>query len=342
MKHRKHGFLIVMVAFCFSLPLFFQCAHGDGRGYISSSTGKTNEIILVIGDNGSLTAIADTIKAFFTQNDLYLPQPEALYDIYVVTQQSMNNQVVLKKHHNILIVNINDTIKEGVFANKDLWATPQLVVHFNANSDTSFYRLFRAYRRPILEKLDHNEILRARSLTDFGKNIGLSSDILTQFNINMTIPSGFQIAKKDNNFLWLTQQSHRKEEDMTASIMIWQIPYRAELQFSTDSLICERNRVGRSYISGPTDGSYMKTATSYIYPQTEIIGNYATPFSVEMRGLWELEGDFMGGPFISYTFVHPTTHQLITIDAFLYHPNHDKRPFLRQLQSVITNVSIND
>jgi hypothetical protein len=148
-------------------------------------------------------------------------------------------------------------------------------------------------------------------------------------------------VKKDQDFLWFYQhRSSRKAEDMTASIMIWQIPYRTELQFSTDSLIRERNRVGRMYISGPTEGSYMKTATSYIYPQTEIISDYATKFAVEMRGLWELEGDFMGGPFISYTFAHPTTNQLITIDAFLYHPNHDKRPFLRQLEAVITNVSI--
>jgi hypothetical protein len=342
MERKNYNFLTVIAAFGLTLLLFSQCSHGDGRGYLPGSTGKTNEIILVIDDNISSSAIADTVKAFFTQNDLSLPQPEALYDVYAVTQQMLNNQVTLKKHHNILMVNINDTIQENVTVSKDLWATPQLVVNFNANSETAFYSLFRKYRRTILDKLDRNEILRARSLTDFGKNIGQANDILTQFNINMVIPAGFQVAKKDDNFLWLKQQSNRKEEDMTASIMIWQIPYRAELQFSTDSLIRERNRVGQRYIAGPTAGSYMKIATTYIYPQTEIIGDYATPFAVEMRGLWELEGDFMGGPFISYTFAHPTTHQLITIDAFLYHPNPDKRPFLRQLQSIITNVSIDN
>jgi hypothetical protein len=339
MERKKYNFLPVIAVFGFCLLLFSQCS-GDKRGYLPGSTGKTNEMILVINDNPFSDAIADTVKAFFSQNDLSLPQPEALYDVYTMTQQSLNTQVSVKKHHNILMVNINDTITEGVSAQKDLWSSPQLVIHVNANSDTAFYSLFHAYRRTILEKFDKNELLRARGLTDFGKNIGLSDDILKQFNLNMTIPAGFQVAQKDNDFLWLTQQSHRKEEDMTASIMIWQIPYRAELQFSTDSLICERNRVGRAYIPGPAEGSYMKTATNYIYPQTEIIADYATSFAVEMRGLWELEGDFMGGPFISYTFAHPTTHQLITIDAFLYHPNHDKRTLLRQLESIITNVSI--
>lgn len=339
MERKKYRFLSVIAVLGLSLLLFSQCFQGGG-GRLQGSTGKTNEIILIISDNASSSAIADTVKTFFTQNDISLPQPEALYDIYTVTQQNLNTQTHIKRHHNILMVNISDTIKEGVLTQKDLWASPQLVVHINANSDTTFYPLFHTYRRTIMKKFDHNELLRARNLTDFGKNIGMSDEILKQFKLNMSIPAGFQVAQKDNNFLWLTQKNHRKEEDMTASIMIWQIPYIAELQFSTDSLIRERNRVGQTYIPGPTAGSYMKTATSYIYPQTEIIADYATPFAVEMRGLWELEGDFMGGPFISYTFAHPTTHQLITIDAFLYHPNHDKRTLLRQLEAIITNVSI--
>ena len=340
MEYKTHNLLTVIAAFSFCLLLFSQCSSGGKGGYMSGSTGKTNEMMLVISDNFYSSAVADSVKEFFTQYDLCLPQPEGLYDVYTVAQRDLNAQTAIKKHHNILIINVNDTVKEGVFADKDVWAKPQLVVQFNANSDSAFYQLFRKYRWTILEKFDDNELLRARNLTDFGKNVGLSNDIAKQFNLYMSIPAGFQVSKKDDNFLWFFQQRHQKTKDMTASIMIWQRPYTAELQFSTDSLIRERNRVGRMYISGPTEGSYMKTATSYIYPQTEIMSDYANGFAVEMRGLWELEGDFMGGPFISYTFVHPATQQLITIDAFLYHPNHDKRPLLRQLQAVITNVSI--
>jgi len=339
MERKNHNLLTVAVLFIFCLLLFSQCFQGGG-GRLQGSTGKTNEMILITNAGTSSGAITDTVKTFFSQNDLYLPQPEALYDVFTVAQQDLNSQTTIKRHHNILIINVSDTIKESVLAKKDLWASPQLVVYFNATSDTAFYRLFRAYRRTIMEKFDHNELLRARNLTDFGKNVGLSNDILQQFNLNIPIPAGFQVARKEPDFLWLTQRSNRKNEDMTASIMIWQRPYTAELQFSTDSMILDRNQVGRLYISGPTAGSYMKTATSYLRPQTEIISDYATDFAIEMRGLWELEGDFMGGPFISYTFVHPKTQQLITIDAFLYHPNHDKRPLLRQLQSIITNVSI--
>jgi hypothetical protein len=340
MERRKHFFLTIIAALGCSLLLL--CACGEKRSYVATSTGKTNEIILIINDNAHSRAIADTIREFLTQNDLYLPQPEALYDILTIPQQDFNNQAPIRNHHNLLMVNINDTIKERAYFSKDLWASPQLVLQFDANSDTSFYRMFRAHRRTVLEKLDQNELVRARGITDLGKNIGLSDEILNHFELYMSVPAGFQMVKKADDFLWFYQQrSDRKTEDMTASIMIWQRPYRAELQFSTDSLIRERNRVGRMYIAGPTDGSYMKTPTEYIYPQIKDLSDYAASgFAVEMRGLWDLEGDFMGGPFISYTFVHPKTQKLITIDAFLYRPNHDKRPILRQLQAVITDVSI--
>jgi len=342
MEHLKFKFSVLLALFGFGVLLFSQCTPGRGGGiYMQQSGGKINEIILVVNTSVSPNVVADTVKTFFTQSDVRLPQAEALYDVLTIPQRDLNTQAAIMRHHNIVVVNINDTIKkEGVSIRKDVWAAPQLVVHFEAKSDTAFYRIFNAYKKAILEKLDQNELLRARFLTDLGKNVGLSNDILEQFDLKMSIPAGFYIAKKTDDFMWFYQRSHQKHKEMTASVMIWKRPYTAELQFSTDSLIRERNRVGRLYIPGPTQGSFMRTATSYIYPHTEIVSDYATKFAVEMRGLWELEGDFMGGPFISYTFAHPKTNQLITIDAFLYHPNHDKRPLLRQLQAVITNVTI--
>jgi hypothetical protein len=323
------------------LLFFSQCNNGKRIGVIGS-TGKTNELILVIPDHMMLISpITDTIKAFFTQNDFYLPQPEPLYNVITVNKRDLNMQSGIKKHHNLLIININDTIeKSNVVSKDDLWAVPQMVIQCNASSDSAFFRLFRSYQETILERFDKNEFVRARNLTDFGKNIGLAEVILKQFSLSMSIPAGFYVAKQTDDFLWFYQKTTRKNEDMTASIMIWKQPYISELQFSVDSLISTRNKMGKQYIPGPTAGSYMQTATDYLFPKTETISDDCMGYTVEMRGLWRVEGDFMGGPFISYTFVHPTTNQLITIDAFLYHPNNAKRALLRQLQAIITNIHL--
>lgn len=322
------------------LSMLYGCKD-DIKGVTSGSTGKTNEIVLVVNNHIGLNhPIIDTVKAYFTDYDMLLPQAEPLYSVIAVTERDLNSQITIQKHHNLLFVNIDPALeKSGISPRKDVWATPQRVIQFNAHSDTAFYRIFNINKKAVMKLFDNNELLRAQNLSEFGKNLGLSDDIYKQFELLMTIPAGFYPSLKEKDFIWFSQRTAKKDQDMIASIMIWQRPYTDERQFSTDSIIRSRNRISRKYIAGTMPGSYMKTATSYIHPRTDVISDYATDFAVETRGLWEMEGDFMGGPFISYTFAHPDTGQLITIEAFLYNPNNPKRALLRQLEAIIRNVS---
>ena len=55
----------------------------------------------------------------------------------------------------------------------------------------------------------------------------------------------------------------------------------------------------------------------------------------EMRGLWEVHKDYMGGPFISHSFYSPDGKDIIVLEAFVYAPKYDKRNYLRQVESII-------
>jgi hypothetical protein len=57
-----------------------------------------------------------------------------------------------------------------------------------------------------------------------------------------------------------------------------------------------------------------------------------------MRGLWKLEGDFMGGPFYSMTFLDERTGNLVTIDGFAYAPYFDKREYIREVEAIIKTL----
>jgi hypothetical protein len=50
-------------------------------------------------------------------------------------------------------------------------------------------------------------------------------------------------------------------------------------------------------------------------------GNYVR----EMRGLWEVKVDFMGGPFISWTMVDEKRNRIVTAFGFVYAPKIGKR-----------------
>ena len=61
---------------------------------------------------------------------------------------------------------------------------------------------------------------------------------------------------------------------------------------------------------------------------------------IEMAGLWEVEGYFMGGPFVSYTTVNQVTKEVITIDCYVYSPQKEKRNMLRELQHMVYLMDI--
>ena len=54
-----------------------------------------------------------------------------------------------------------------------------------------------------------------------------------------------------------------------------------------------------------------------------------------MRGYWEVENDYMGGPFVSHAFFSRDGVDIIVAEAFVYAPKYDKRQYLRQTESIL-------
>jgi len=54
----------------------------------------------------------------------------------------------------------------------------------------------------------------------------------------------------------------------------------------------------------------------------------------ETLGTWRMTGDFMGGPFVNFTYYDPETERLFMIEYGQFAPNVTKRRFVRQFQSM--------
>jgi hypothetical protein len=61
---------------------------------------------------------------------------------------------------------------------------------------------------------------------------------------------------------------------------------------------------------------------------------------IEVRGLWDLENGFMGGPFISHSVYDAKRNRIITVDGYIYHPNLKKRVKLKQIEAIIYSMEI--
>ena len=65
-------------------------------------------------------------------------------------------------------------------------------------------------------------------------------------------------------------------------------------------------------------------------------------YAVELRGLWELENDYMGGPFVSFTTLDKKRNRIITVEGFVFAPRYDKHNYIRKLEAILYSLKIVD
>ena len=90
-------------------------------------------------------------------------------------------------------------------------------------------------------------------------------------------------------------------------------------------------------IPGSLEGQYMATDTNYVnVREFSIKGEYA----FEARGLWYMENDMMGGPFVSHARVDRPNGRVIVVEAFDYAPKDKKRDMMRQLEAALYTLNL--
>jgi hypothetical protein len=99
-----------------------------------------------------------------------------------------------------------------------------------------------------------------------------------------------------------------------------------------------RDQFTKKFVPGPNRGSYMAVETDAVPYRRELKVNELDV--IELRNLWKVENDFMGGPFVSLTMENEETNQIVVVDGFVYAPQFDKRKYLRQVEAILNSVQI--
>ena len=313
---------------------FTACNYEEGKPRKDRSAGGTSEILVVTQNEEQWDGmIGDTIRAFFLQAQYGLPQPEAINKLTHINVNGFSD--MFKKHKCLLIVEINPNLEKPVVeTGEDVWAAPQRVMKIVAPDRTSWCQVFNEQKEAYKVMYDKVERDRIMSVLRPSNDVKITQKIKEKLGLDITIPSGFFISKDEPDFLWI-----RKElEKNSFGLFIYTTPYKDTLQLEPNSLISQRDRVLQKYVPGPAAGSFMTTEKEDMPPLVNYISTFPTGFAAEMRGMWCLVGDYMAGPFISYTFPDNRTGNLVTLEGYVYYPNHDKRDDLLQMQAIIYSV----
>ena len=330
---KSSGKLLKILSFLFLILIIISSCTNKDRTGLQPSTGGTNEILVVTNDEATWKGkVGATISQFFGQNVPGLPQPESMFNMAHIPEDNLSK--MLRIHHNVFIVDINDKYEESILETKsDFWSTPQRVVKMTVPNEAAFYKEFDENKEAFLELFNANERRRVNIAYGAIEDFKITKMLNENYDLNILIPKSFYVAMQEENFVWMRREAER----FSQAIMIYTYPYTDTLAFNYQHIIEVRDSITKKNVPGPSEGSYMKV--SMIEPPVvktiDFNGNYA----VEMHGLWDLEGDFMGGPFINYTLVDQRHNRVVTVEGYVHNPSQEKRDLVRQLESLIYTLS---
>jgi hypothetical protein len=329
---RKVGFSFLIFS-----GLAFLSSCGSEQAGMPRSSGKTAEMIVATNSNVRWSGmVGQTIRDFFTQDFEILPQPEPLFEMSHIPIPLLLENKMFKGHHNILIAEIDEKVeKVAMEAKKDLWASPQRVIRITAPSEKDFVDFFEEKKEVIYNILMDSEYERLRRTFKGFRDQKVVGKVRDQFQFALEIPSGFYIATHRPDFMWI----RREAQQNSLGLMIYTYDFIDTLAFDVNRVVSFRNAITEEFIPGPTTGSYMAVADDF-YPVISKPVNLQGMYAIETRGLWKLIGDFMGGPFINFTFVDERTNKVVTIDGYVYAPNAPKRDLLIQAESIIRSIRL--
>jgi len=311
-----------IVVFSFIL---FSCSDSATQRKIS---GKPGELIVIVPKETWDGKVGEAMKKVLMQPQIGLPQGEPLFTTIDIPPAAFKD--IFKTNRNIINVRISPTLDSAkVEFKEDVWAWPQAVINIDATTADECVDLFNRNADKILSFMLKAE--RDRLQMNYAKNAdkAIKNTILKKFNITLNIPVGFNIAVDKENFIWLRYDT----PEITQSISIYTFPYKSDSTFTTDFLINKRDSVAKENIEGSLPGSYM-TTEHRATPSLSIL-RVKNNYSAEMRGLWKMEKDFMGGPFINLSVLDVSGNRVVVLDGFVYAPRFDKRNYLRQVEAMI-------
>ena len=309
------------------------CGKGNDR-LLTSATGSIYEC-LVVSDASLKAPVCETMGA-----DMYgLPQMEAYFTTTHVTPAQFDD--LFKGTRNILLVDVNPnkyTIVKAIKA-RDVWSKPQAMVRIQAPDEETFRKYWSENGNNIREWFVQEELARQIRFYRASTNKDARTKLQKQ-GYDLLIPEDFMLIMdtclNDVQVLWCCNNKGPMRKD----VLVYNYPYTAQEQFGSESIIAMRNEVLGQLVSAQVPGSHMGTEYKHFPPLTrqvpalrDTVGGF---YAMETRGLWKiLDGEAMGGPFVSLTRLDQVNGRVVTAEAFIYAPGQKKRNAMRQTEAIL-------
>lgn len=320
-----HRYIILSLVF---LGLTLTSCGDDkpSKRYVSDSSGNINQLSVVIDNDKWNGELGELIRDYFAADYKGLPQQEPHFTLKQIPPKVFTGFA----RKNRLFVKIEETQKPMITKVVDSFAKPQIGYVLSAQNKDDFKSLLDEKSKQIIAEFQETEIKeRQRRIK---KSTLDTSPVTEEFGISIDLPTAYRYAKTEDNFIWMRKDiKHGGME-----VMVYKVP-KETIEANDailENIITMRDSIGKAYIPGPTEESHMSTELAYApYLFETKIDKH---FTYEIKGTWEVNGFFMGGPFLTYAVELEDSY--LILEGFVFKPSSSKRNQMIEIEAILRST----
>ena len=327
MKRRNRLFLSAMIL---AFSLLASCTKSM---ILPVASGRPYEVLVVLEDEIWEAPAGRALFDILDTDVPCLPQSERSFRISQTDPKHFDQ--IFQLFRNIILVNIDKKqfTQTRMRFMRDKYATDQIVLTINTPSEESLQEFCKIHRQEVVDFLTRTEMNRLIKQLE-KKYSKVTYDLAWQiFSCRMYAPDELKSFKKGDHFLWTSNNTASGLEN----ICMYSYEYEGPATFNKEYMMHKRDSVMKKNLPGEKPGMYMKTDTLCTLVKPIVVhGGYA----MEARGLWYMENDCMGGPFVSHSRIDTETNRVVVVEGFVYAPEKMKRGLIRRLEGSLYTLQL--
>ncbi len=303
----------------------------DNTTYLPASNGNLNTISIVVDNELWEGSVGESIRNIFAAPINGLAVDEPMFKLRQIPPQvfdgfATRSRIVLK-------IEKGDVVSATKIAN-NVFAKPQTLAVIGGKTIQDIIAKLKESKSKIIDAFNKEEVKEKQRRI----NLSLLDDekMENQLGFTVNVASAYKFGKSEEGFYWLRKAL---DQSKTIDIMFYEVPLEtiSEGDSTIVDIINMRNKITKTKIPGEDD-IYMKVEDAYAPAMFKtIINNKPT---LEIRGLWDMEGFTMGGPFITYAIEDKVNKRYLVADGYVYAPSLSKSEYVFELESIIKSIKI--
>ncbi len=320
------------------LPLLIAC---DGKKEGTQNRVKTPtvtasapyELLVVANKEWLNTSYGEQFLEIANPQVAGIPQIEPNFRVTSINPTDLNGR--FKVYANMLFVDIDSKhAKAKMTIAHNVYVRPQTVLTVQAPDNKALLDLLMKNKNRISEVFIEAELKRERDYLRSTHSGVVYDSVKNKFGYTIFVPQDIDaINKTADNFLWASSN----KRDNQLNICIYTYPYTSDSTFTLPYYLYKRNSILGENIRGNKPNQYMTTEERSLMASQR---NGANGYIYEVRGLWEMENDMMGGPFVSYSQVDTVRNLVVVAEGFVYAPKKKKRDFIREMEAAVQTLKL--